>query len=259
MGKIIKMGPIYGFIKPHNQENNIYFKTAELVSYVGIIDVPIIGDEVVYSLGQNPQGQPIAICIHKQCSRDVVEDLVEKFRYDTKTCSRLKKHIEDFDSLNSDTSDNSNGLAYYLEKVGVSSRTSFSPKTIMGKILRSHLPYQSRGTAQPRHRHYPQRPRLHHPLHRLRLHRECPAHHRADAPPQLHPRPNQRKTHHPHPDRDAHGSERSYQPVGCDKRHLQSRLQLATGGPRLPEIANSVQEKKCHPVRLRADGQVRRQ
>ena len=56
MGTIIKMGSNYGFIKPHNQENNIYFKTAELVSYVGIIDVPIIGDEVVYSLGQNPQG-----------------------------------------------------------------------------------------------------------------------------------------------------------------------------------------------------------
>lgn len=130
MGKIIKMGPIYGFIKPHNQENNIYFKTAELVSYVGIIDVPIIGDEVVYSLGQNPQGQPIAICIHKQCSRDVVEDLVEKFRYDTKTCSRLKKHIEDFDNLNSDTTDNSNGLAYYLEKVGVNPRTSFSPNDV---------------------------------------------------------------------------------------------------------------------------------
>jgi len=130
MGTIIKMGPIYGFIKPHNQENNIYFKTAELVSYVGIIDVPIIGDEVVYSLGQNPQGQPIAICIHKQCSRDVVEDLVEKFRYDTKTCSRLKKHIEDFDNLNSDTLDNSDGLAYYLEKVGVNPRTSFSPNNV---------------------------------------------------------------------------------------------------------------------------------
>ena len=130
MGKIIKMGPIYGFIKPHNQENNIYFKTAELVSYVGIIDVPIIGDEVVYSLGQNPKGQPIAICIHKQCSRDVVEDLVEKFRYDTKTCSRLKKHIEDFDNLNSDTLDNSDGLAYYLEKVGVNPRTSFSPNNV---------------------------------------------------------------------------------------------------------------------------------
>lgn len=130
MGTIIKMGSNYGFIKPYNQENNIYFKTAELVSYVGIIDVPIIGDEVVYSLGQNPQGQPIAICIHKQCSRDVVEDLVEKFRYDTKICSRLKKHIEEFDNLNSDALDNSNGLAYYLEKVGVNPRTSFSPNDV---------------------------------------------------------------------------------------------------------------------------------
>lgn len=130
MGTIIKMGPNYGFIKPHNQENNIYFKTAELVSYVGIIDVPIIGDEVVYSLGQNPQGQPIANCIHKQCARDVVEDLIEKFRYDTKTCSRLKKHIEDFDNLNSDTSDNSDGLAYYLEKVEVNPRMPFSPKIV---------------------------------------------------------------------------------------------------------------------------------
>ena len=130
MGTIIKMGPNYGFIKPHNQENNIYFKTAELVSYVGIIDVPIIGDEVIFSLGKNPQGQPIAMCIHKQCSRDVVEDLVEKFRYDTKTCSRLKKHIEDFDNLNSDTSDNSDGLAYYLEKVEVNPRMPFSPKIV---------------------------------------------------------------------------------------------------------------------------------
>ena len=58
------------------------------------------------------------------------EDLVEKFRYDTKTCSRLKKHIEDFDNLNSDTSDNASGLAYYLEKVGVNPRTSFSPNDV---------------------------------------------------------------------------------------------------------------------------------
>ena len=62
--------------------------------------------------------------------RDVVEDLVEKFRYDTKICSRLKKHIEEFDNLNSDALDNSNGLAYYLEKVGVNPRTSFSPNEV---------------------------------------------------------------------------------------------------------------------------------
>ena len=129
MGTIIKMGPIYGFIKPHNQEKDLYFYTSELVSYAGIIESPSIGDEVVFSLGQNSQG-PIALCIHKQCTMDTVEDLVEKLRYDTKTCSRLKKHIEDFDKLNADTSDNTDGLAYYFEKVGINPRTSFSPNDV---------------------------------------------------------------------------------------------------------------------------------
>lgn len=129
MGKIKKMWATYGYIKPYNQEKDLYFYTSELVSYTGIIESPSVGDEVVYSLGQNNQG-PIALCIHKQCTKDIVEDLVEKFRYDTKTCSRLKKHIEDFDSLNSDTSDNASGLAYYLEKVGINPRTSFSPNDV---------------------------------------------------------------------------------------------------------------------------------
>lgn len=130
MGTIINMGSNYGFIKPHDQENNIYFKTTELVSYMGIIDAPSIDDEVVYSLGQNPQGQPIAVCIHKQCTRDVVEELVEKFRYNPQICFRLKKHIEDFDNFNSETSDNTGELAYYLEKIGVNIRTSFSPNDV---------------------------------------------------------------------------------------------------------------------------------
>lgn len=129
MGKIKKMWATNGYIKPYNQEKDLYFYTSELVSYTGIIESPSVGDEVVYSLGQNNQG-PIALCIHKQCTKDIVEDLVEKFRYDTKTCSRLKKHIEDFDNLNSDTSDNASGLAYYFEKVGVNPRTSFSPNDV---------------------------------------------------------------------------------------------------------------------------------
>ena len=129
MGTIMKMGAIFGFIKPHNQENNLFFNTTELVSYAGIIESPNVGDEVIFSLGQNSHG-PIAVCVHKQCTREVVEDLIEKFRYDTKTCSHLKKHIEEFDNLNSDTSDNSDGLAYYLEKVGVNPRTSFSPNDV---------------------------------------------------------------------------------------------------------------------------------
>ena len=128
MGKIKKMWAAYGYIKPYNQEKDLYFYTSELVSYAGIIESPSVGDEVVYTLGQNSQG-PIALCIHKQCTKEVVEDLVEKFRYDTKTYSRLKEHIEDFNNLNAETSDNIEGLAYYLEKVGVNPRTSFSPKT----------------------------------------------------------------------------------------------------------------------------------
>ena len=129
MGKIKKMWAAYGYIKPYNQEKDLYFYTSELVSYAGIIESPSVGDEVVYTLGQNSQG-PIALCIHKQCTKEVVEDLMEKFRYDTKTYSRLKKHIEDFDNYNSETSDNPDRLAYYLEKVRINPRTPFSPKTV---------------------------------------------------------------------------------------------------------------------------------
>ena len=138
MGKIKKMWADYGYIKPYNQEKDLYFYTSELVSYAGIIESPSVGDEVVFSLGQNSQG-PIALCIHKQCTKDIVEDLVEKLRYDTKTCSRLKKHIEDFDKLNADTSDNSIGLAYYFEKVGINPRTSFSPNDVE-KLFAEKLP-----------------------------------------------------------------------------------------------------------------------
>ena len=130
MGKLIRMGSAYGFIKPDNQDSNLYFKTAEIVSYAGIIDAPNIGDDVIYSLGQNNQGQPIAICVHKQCSRDVVEDLIEKFRYDTKICTRLKKRIEDFDKFHSDNNDYTKGIVYYLNKVGVNSKIPFSPNYV---------------------------------------------------------------------------------------------------------------------------------
>ena len=129
MGKIKKMWSAYGYIKPYNQENDLYFYTSELVSYAGIIESPSVGDEVIYSLSQNSQGQ-IAVCIHKQCARDVVEDLAEKFRYNTKTCSHLRKHIEDFDNLNSNPSGDTNRLVYYLEKVGVNSKVSFSPNDV---------------------------------------------------------------------------------------------------------------------------------
>lgn len=139
MGKIKKMWSNHGYIRSYNQENDLFFYTSELVSYTGIIESPSVGDEVVYSLGQNSQG-PIALCIHKQCTKDIVEDLIEKFRYDSKTYSRLKKHIEDFDNLNTETSDNTDGLAYYLEKVGVNPKTPFSPNDVEKKFAERLTP-----------------------------------------------------------------------------------------------------------------------
>ena len=125
MGKIIKMGNTFGFVKPHNQENNLFFNTAELVSYAGIIDTPSVGDEVIYSLGKNAHG-PIAVCVHKQCTREIIEELVDKFHYNAKTSGFLKKHIEDFNNLNLETSNDIEGLVYYLNKVGINPKNSFS-------------------------------------------------------------------------------------------------------------------------------------
>lgn len=130
MGRIIKIGPNFGWIKPYNQEKDLYFNISELVSYAGIVDAPTVGDEVIYTLGRNAQG-PIAFCVHKQCSRDIVEELIEKTqRYDPKISARLRKRIEDYDNLNPDAFDNKGGLTYYLKKVGVNPKSSFSPNSV---------------------------------------------------------------------------------------------------------------------------------
>ena len=128
MGKIIRMGAVYGWIKPNNQTDNIYFNTQELVSYTGIINSPKVGDKVIYSMSKNAQG-PIAACIHKQCTREIVEELIDKFRFNTKTCSFLKKHLDDFEiqSFTSSNNDIDNGLSYFLNKVGIEIKDSFSP------------------------------------------------------------------------------------------------------------------------------------
>lgn len=125
MGKIIRMGAVYGWIMPNNQTDNIYFDTQELVSYTGIIDSPKVGDEVIYSMSKNTQG-PIAACIHKQCTKEVVEELIDKFRFNTKTCSFLKKHLDDYENINLANTNKGNGLRYYLNRVGIESYDSYS-------------------------------------------------------------------------------------------------------------------------------------
>ena len=125
MGKIIRMGAVYGWIMPNNQTDNIYFNTQELVSYTGIIDSPKVGDEVIYSMSKNTQG-PIAACIHKQCTKEVVEELIDKFRFNTKTCSFLKKHLDDYENINLANTNKGNELGYYLNRVGVELYDSYS-------------------------------------------------------------------------------------------------------------------------------------
>ena len=125
MGKIIRMGAVYGWIMPNNQTDNIYFNTQELVSYTGIIDSPKVGDEVIYSMSKNTQG-PIAACIHKQCTKEVVEELIDKFRFNTKTCSFLKKHLDDYENISLANTNKGNELGYYLNRVGVELYDSYS-------------------------------------------------------------------------------------------------------------------------------------
>ena len=125
MGKIIRMGAVSGWIMPNNQTDNIYFNTQELVSYTGIIDSPKVGDEVIYSMSKNTQG-PIAACIHKQCTKEVVEELIDKFRFNTKTCSFLKKHLDDYENINLANTNKGNELGYYLNRVGVELYDSYS-------------------------------------------------------------------------------------------------------------------------------------
>lgn len=129
MGKIIRMGAVYGWIMPNNQTDNIYFNTQELVSYTGIIESPKVGDEVIYSMSKNAQG-PIAACIHKQCTREIVEELIDKFRFNTKTCSFLKKHLNDSENNNFANTNKGNGLGYYINRVGIDLYDSYSADEI---------------------------------------------------------------------------------------------------------------------------------
>lgn len=143
-GKIIRMGATYGWIKPNDQDENLYFNTQELISYVGIIETPRVGDNIIYSLSKNAQGT-IAVCIHKQCSRDIVEELIEKFHYNAKTCAYLKKRIDDFDRLNSEESEAENGLIYYLNAVGVNPN-SFIPDEVE-RLFAENLSFREYATA----------------------------------------------------------------------------------------------------------------
>ena len=130
MGKIQRMGSLFGWISPNNQEEDLYFNTTELISYAGIVEAPCVGDEVIFTLGQNARG-PMAVCILKQCSRETIADLIEKTqRYDTKTSARLKKHIEEFDNFAINANNVNEDLTYYLSNVELTSKALLAPDDV---------------------------------------------------------------------------------------------------------------------------------
>lgn len=98
-GTLLSIGPKFGWVKPMEpSDSNIYMPLSEIVRLNGVIDAPKVGDEVIYSLGQNAHGN-VAVCVHKRCSRHVVEELIERLgKYDSRKAQRLRERIADADA-----------------------------------------------------------------------------------------------------------------------------------------------------------------
>lgn len=95
-GTLLSIGPKFGWVKPLEQsDSNIYMPLSEIVRLNGVIDAPKVGDEVIYSLGQNAHGN-VAVCVHKRCSRHVVEELIERLgKYDSRKAQRLRERLQE--------------------------------------------------------------------------------------------------------------------------------------------------------------------
>lgn len=95
-GTLLSIGPKFGWVKPlEPSDSNIYMPLSEIVRLNGVIDAPKVGDEVIYSLGQNAHGN-VAVCVHKRCSRHVVEELIERLgKYDSRKAQRLRERLQE--------------------------------------------------------------------------------------------------------------------------------------------------------------------
>lgn len=126
-GTIISLGPNFGWISPDNDTSNrLYMPTKEIVQYSDILESPQQGDRVAYSIGQNQVG-PIAICVHKQCSCQVLESIVEKIgSYDRRNANILRERIEELVENENEDQDVYT-LHEYLSKVGIDADKPFLP------------------------------------------------------------------------------------------------------------------------------------
>lgn len=131
MGKLKRIGSEFGFITPTGQNEDLYFSRNELVSYYGILDEPSEGDDVIFSLGKNFKGT-IAKCVHKQCSRDTMEELIEKAQnLSPSLCSKLKEQLENFEKQADKVEVETTELNYFLKKARVAqSKKDYNPNDV---------------------------------------------------------------------------------------------------------------------------------
>lgn len=125
-GTLIKMNSSFGWIQQNEKSENLYVGANQIVHFSGILDAPAPGDKVIYSIGRNKKGS-MAVCVHKQCSREVMESLIDRFEsYDKETAKHLEEQLNRFDEESALVPSYSI-LEDALSKVGIDSGKPFSP------------------------------------------------------------------------------------------------------------------------------------
>lgn len=132
-GVIISLGNKFGFIRPFDGSvQELYMSLMEVVEHPGIIDTPKIGDKVLYTPGKNKQG-PIATCVIKQCSVDVLEELAEKYSsFDPKKAKLMEKRITTLPASGKQGNpfkDLVKTLSRYLDQLGLN-KSKISPDEV---------------------------------------------------------------------------------------------------------------------------------
>ncbi len=130
MGKLKRKGPMFGFIAT-DQGEDLYFSHAELVSYYGILDEPSVGDDVIFSLDKNSKGV-VAKCVHKQCSRDTMEELIEKMQsLSHPFYTRLRHQLENFEKQTGKIEDETTNLYHFFKRAGLAQlKEDYNPNNV---------------------------------------------------------------------------------------------------------------------------------
>ena len=125
-GTLIRMNSSFGWIQQNDSSENLFVGAHQIVQFVGILDAPEPGDKVIYSIGKNEKG-PMAVCVHRQCSREVMESLIDKFEsYDKQTAHLLEQQLNRFDE-ESVPQPSYSILEQALSNVEIDSTKPFSP------------------------------------------------------------------------------------------------------------------------------------